>query len=139
MNKLFKLLVTVLFMVFCMGVSSIAEEITLTTYHTAPLGNYDELQATKLAVGSSTTMPATDGDLEASGTVQADTVRANTVFNINGTDGYTETFTVVINLRPSFMVPYAMDVFKRTITVEGGIVTNVSSYSWEMLEDVFNP
>ena len=139
MKKLGRFLAALFFVVFFMASSSIAEEITLTTYYPAPQGNYDELQATKLAVGSSTTMPATDGDLEASGTVQADTVRANTIFNINGTDGYTGTFTVVVNLRPSFMAPYAMDVFKRTITVEGGIVTNVSSYSWEMLEDVFNP
>ncbi|NQV04612.1 MAG: hypothetical protein HQ532_03845 [Candidatus Omnitrophica bacterium] len=103
MQKLSRFFAVVLFMVFCMGASSIAEEITLTTYYPSPEGNYNQLQAdehraTKLAVGSLTTMPTTDGDLEASGTVQADTVRANTVFNFNGTDGATETFDVVINL-----------------------------------------
>ena len=138
MNKLFKLLVTALFMVFYMGVSSIAEEITLTTYYPAPQGNYDELQATKLAVGSSTTMPATDGDLEASGTVQADTVRANTIFNINGTDGYTGTFTVVTNTERIGNSPN-MRVTERTITMEGGIITDVSDTSTKTLQDVFNP
>ena len=138
MNKLFKLLVTALFMVFCMGVSSMAEEVTITTYYPTPLGNYDELQATKLAVGSSTTMPATDGDLEASGTVQADTVRATTVFNFNGTDGDTATFTVVTNIERIGLGP-DMRVTKRTITVEGGIITDVSSDSYETLQDVFNP
>ena len=139
MNKLFKLLVTALFMVFCMGVSSMAEEVTITTYYPTPLGNYDELQATKLAVGSSTTMPATDGDLEASGTVQADTVRANTVFNINGTDGYTETFTVVTNLFRNGGTLILREV-KGTMIVEGGIITDViSDTEWQNIDNVFNP
>jgi hypothetical protein len=61
MSKILKILEVVLFSVFLMGVASIAEEITLTTYYPAPYGNYEELQASKLAVGSGTTMPTTDG------------------------------------------------------------------------------
>lgn len=133
MQKLSRFFVVALFVVFCMGVSSVAEEITLTTYYPSPEGNYDELRAAKLAVGSATTMPTTDGDLEASGTVTADTVQANTVFNINGTDGETiATFQVVTDVKgaPGDKV----QIKTRDITVEGGIITEVTAESdWGLL------
>ena len=118
MQRLTRLFVVALFVVLCMGVSSVAEEITLTTYYPSPEGNYDELQAAKLAVGSSTTMPTTDGDLEASGTV-----RANTAFNFNGTDGDTITFQVVTDTKTAGP---NVQIRTRDITVQGGIITDVS-------------
>ena len=119
MQRLTRLFVVALFVVLCMGVSSVAEEITLTTYYPSPEGNYDELQAAKLAVGSSTTMPTTDGDLEASGTV-----RANTAFNFNGTDGDTITFQVVTDTKTAGP---NVQIRTRDITVQGGIITAVSN------------
>jgi len=107
-----------------MSASSVAEEITLTTYYPSPEGNYDELRATKLAVGSAATMPTTDGDLEVSGTIQADTVRANTVFNFDGTDGDTITFQVVTDTKTAGP---NVQIRTRDITVQGGIITNVSN------------
>ncbi len=118
MQKLSRFFAVVLFVVLCMGASSVAEEITLTTYYPSPEGNYDELQAAKLAVGSSTTMPTTDGDLEASGTV-----RANTAFNFNGTDGDTITFQVVTDTKTAGP---NVQIRTRDITVQGGIITDVS-------------
>ena len=118
MQKLSRFFAVVLFVVLCMGASSVAEEITLTTYYPSPEGNYDELQATKLAVGSTTTIPTTDGDLEASGTV-----RANTAFNFNGTDGDTITFQVVTDTKTAGP---NVQIRTRDITVQGGIITDVS-------------
>jgi len=133
MQKLIRFFAVALFFVFCISVSSIAEEITLTTYYPAPYGNYEELQATSLAVGSTTTVPTTDGDLEASGTIQA-----NAGFNFNGNPGDTETFTVVTQLE-RISASANMRVTTRIITVEGGIITDVSNTSTETLQDVFNP
>ena len=119
MQKLSRFFVVALFIVLCMGVSSIAEEITLTTYYPAPLGNYDELRATKLAVGSSTTMPATDGDLEAAGTIQA-----NTAFNINGEVGVSGVYTGVSDIR---IVGIDLQKRTRSVTVKGGIITEIDN------------
>jgi len=123
MRKIVRCSALILFAVLSIGVASIAEEITLTTYYPAPYGNYEELQATKLAVGSATTMPSTDGDLEASGTIQA-----NTGFNFNGTDGDTSTYTVVTDLQASGVFLFqVLQIKKRTITVNGGIITDVGA------------
>ncbi len=53
MQKLASFSVVFLFCVFCIGVSSIAEEITLTTYYPAPYGAYEELYVSEnLGVGT---------------------------------------------------------------------------------------
>ena len=121
MQRIGRIFMAALFCVLCAGVYSIAEEITLTTYYPAPYGNYEELQATKFAVGSSATMPSGDGDMTASGTIQA-----NTAFNINGTDGHTPltTYTVITDVQINGAV---LQKKSRNITVSGGIVTNVGS------------
>lgn len=127
MQKIFKIFAVFLFAVLCAGVSSMAEEITLTTYYPAPYGNYEELQATKLAVGSATTMPTTDGDLIASGTIRADTA-----FNINGTDGHTPltTYTVITDVQ--LLAGPILQKKTRIITVQGGIITSVGAESaWQ--------
>ena len=122
MQRIGRIFMAALFCVLCAGVYSIAEEITLTTYYPAPYGNYEELQASKFAVGSSTTMPSGDGDMTASGTIQA-----NAAFNLNGNDGDTETFTVVTDMR---IVGVNLEKQTREITLEGGIITNVGDASW---------
>ncbi|MFH1853787.1 MAG: hypothetical protein ABH815_00555 [Candidatus Omnitrophota bacterium] len=142
MKKIVSFFAVILFVVLCIGVSVIAEEvITLTTYYPAPFGNYIELQATKFAVGSSTAMPTVDGDLAAvriavgssatmptvDGDLTADgTIQANTGFNINGTAGHAGTYTVVTDVQ---MAGLAVQKKTRTITISGGIITNVSAES----------
>ena len=131
MQKTIKISTAILFALLCIGVYSIAEEITLTTYYPAPFGNYNELQAEKLAVGSSTTMPSvdgdlatlriavgsgatmptTDGDLVSNGTINA------TAYSVGNpaTSGATGTITY---LKP--------DMTTGTITVTNGIVTVIN-------------
>lgn len=46
MNRATRFFAVILFIVVCLGISSIAEEITLTTYYPAPYGAYDELTTT---------------------------------------------------------------------------------------------
>jgi hypothetical protein len=141
MQRITKIFMIVMFIVLCAGISVIAEEITLTTYYPAPFGNYEELQAEKLAVGSTVTMPAADGSLAvlmvavgsgaampaADGDLVSDgTIRANTGFNINGADGYTGTYTIVTDVQ---LAGLAVQKKTRTITVSGGIITDVSGES----------
>ena len=123
MKKTLRIFSLFLFTMLCLAISSIAEEITLTTYYPAPFGNYEELQATKFAVGSGTSMPTADGNLEAAGTI-----RANTAFNLNGNDGVTQTYTVITDIR---IVGINLQKQSRTITVEGGIITAISNTSWD--------
>lgn len=59
MKRLARLFAAVLFVVFCIGASSIAEEITLTTYYPSPSGNYEDLTAEDLTV--SDTLDVTNG------------------------------------------------------------------------------
>jgi hypothetical protein len=122
MKNINKFLAVFLFSVFVFGVSAVAEEITLTTYYPAPYGNYEELQASKFAVGSAVTMPATDGDITAGGTI-----RANTNFNFNGTNGYSGTYTVVTDMR---ITGSMLQKRTRTITVSGGIITDTGTEVW---------
>lgn len=104
MDRILRFLCVVFVMVFFMGVSSMAEEITLTTYYPAPYGNYEELQATMLAVGSATTMPASDGTINAQS------------YEVDGTAGWTGTITYLRNLGGA----------TGTITVDNGIITNAT-------------
>ena len=62
MKRITRFVGVLLFVVFGLSISSIAEEITLTTYYPAPYGEYEELRANKFAVGSTATMPTTDGE-----------------------------------------------------------------------------
>lgn len=144
MKKIGKFFSVFLFIIFVLGISSIAEEITLTTYYPAPFGNYEELQATKLAVGSSTAMPTADGDLAgiriAVGSsavmpttdgdlVAGGTIRANTGFNLNGTNGHSGTYAVVTDVQ---MAGLSVQKKTRTVTIAGGIITSVSAESaWQ--------
>lgn len=61
MQKIGIMLIAVLFGVLCMGVASIAEEITLTTYYPAPYGAYDQLVTDSLGVGDNNGSGAIDG------------------------------------------------------------------------------
>lgn len=129
MNRLKRFFGVFIFLLFCIGVAGMAEEITLTTYYPAPYGAYnelsadelsaDELRATKLAVGSLVDMPTTDGDLEVSGTI-----RANTVFNVSGIDGVTGNYMVITNAQRG--AGNVVRIKTRTITVKGGIITEIS-------------
>ncbi len=146
MERLGRFLGAFLLAVLGFGVTLIAEEITLTTYYPAPFGNYEELQAAKLAIGSSTTMPTTDGNLAAvriavgsgatmpttdGGITAGGTMRANTAFNFNGTDGATITFSVVTEMRK---VGPNLQIKTATITVQGGIITDVDAVpNWQTL------
>lgn len=145
MQKTFRFFVAFLFALLCVGVYLIAEEITLTTYYPAPFGNYDELQAEKLAIGSSIAMPSVDGDLAAlriavgsgatmpttDGDLVSDgTIRANTGFDFNGTPGYTGTCTIVTDVTGGALA--AVQKKTRIITIQGGIITTISAESdWQ--------
>ncbi|MBU4343522.1 MAG: hypothetical protein KJ902_01080 [Candidatus Omnitrophica bacterium] len=52
MKKISKIVTLFFFLVLGLGISSIAEEITLTTYYPAPYGAYEELRAKRMAVGT---------------------------------------------------------------------------------------
>ncbi|NQT74960.1 MAG: hypothetical protein HQ566_00390 [Candidatus Omnitrophica bacterium] len=108
MYKLFIFFYVLLLAILGVGATLMAEEITLTTYYPAPYGNYEELQATKLAVGSATTMPTTDGDLNVSDTINA------TAYSVGGTAGHTNTYTVVTSV----------DFVNQAVTTEEITVTN---------------
>lgn len=132
MKKTARFLVALLFIVLCAGISVIAEEITLTTYYPAPFGNYEELQAKKLAIGSSTTMPSVDGDLAAvriavgSGatmpTIDGDLVSKGTInataYSVGNPATPGAATTTINYLRP--------DMTTGTITVTNGIVTVIN-------------
>jgi len=62
MQKTFNFFYAFLLAILGVGVTLVAEEITLTTYYPAPYGAYEELRATRLAVGSAAEMPSSDGD-----------------------------------------------------------------------------
>ena len=108
MRKTARFFAVILFVIFCLGISSMAEEITLTSYYPAPYGAYTELTATKLDVGvtgvvigetysGTETAPAsgmlvegnvgigktsTSAELDVNGTVNA------TSFSVGGVAGY---------------------------------------------------
>jgi len=84
MQKTIKIFTVVLFAVLCVAVSSMAEDITLTTYYPAPYGVYEELQATSMAVGSATSVPAGDGDLDVGDNVNAVSYSVGGVAGYNG-------------------------------------------------------
>ena len=52
MKKMSRIVTLFFFLVLGLGISSIAEEITLTTYYPAPYGAYEELRAKRMAVGT---------------------------------------------------------------------------------------
>ncbi len=139
MKRIARFSIVLLFSLFCVGVSVIAEEITLTTYYPAPYGNYDELQATKFAVGSSATMPTTDGDMQVDGDLTtAGTIRANTAFNIGGTDGHAGPVTITVITDLQQIAGPVIQQKSVDITIEGGIVTNVTAETpaWSNINDV---
>ncbi|MBU1888032.1 MAG: hypothetical protein KKB46_02400 [Candidatus Omnitrophica bacterium] len=133
MQKTFRFFVAFLFALLCVGVYLIAEEITLTTYYPAPFGNYNELQAGKLAVGSSTTMPAVDGNLAAvriavgssatMPTTDGDLVSNGTINAIAYSVGNPATSGAAGVTTINYMRP---DMSTGTITVINGIVTVIN-------------
>lgn len=143
MKRIFKIGFLFIAVILFFGISVIAEEITLTTYYPAPFGNYEELQAEKLAIGSTTTMPTADGSLAAlivavgsgaimpteDGDIVADgTIRANIGFKVNDEPGHTgdDAYTIVTDVK---MVDLTVQKRTRTITISGGIITAVSGES----------
>ena len=75
--KIIRIFTAVLFLVLCIGISSIAEEITLTTYYPAPYGAYTQLVAESFGVGDNdgsgvidgSDAPSTQGDVWIAGNV----------------------------------------------------------------------
>ncbi|MFC1621547.1 hypothetical protein ACFL2G_04505 [Candidatus Omnitrophota bacterium] len=82
MNRTTKFFAVILFVVVCLGISSIAEEITLTTYYPAPYGAYEELIVTG-NVGVGTTSPQTALDVT-SGAVDHTAIRIENTESANG-------------------------------------------------------
>lgn len=111
MNKKAIFFTVILFCVFFISASSIAEEITLTTYYPAPYGNYEELQATMLAIGSSETMPSGDGDLNVAGDIDAAGAVDAGSYSVSGSAGDSGTFTSNDG---------------KTIIVTNGIITSIT-------------
>lgn len=67
MRKIARTITVVLFAILCLGISSIAEEITLTTYYPAPYGAYEELAISQAVSTNNTTsaltISSTDADI----------------------------------------------------------------------------
>ena len=116
MEKVLRFFCAFLFVLLFIGINSMAEEVTLTTYYPAPYGNYVELQATKLAVGPTVAMPINDGDLA-----------VETSIWVNGTQGDTGAYVVVSSVR--LLAGPILQKRTRTVTVEGGVITSVSAES----------
>lgn len=103
MDRMIRFFAVVLFFVFCLGVSSVAEEITLTTYYPAPNGAYVDLSATNsLVIGvnyaGTETAPANgmiiEGNVGIGVVVPTEALDVNgtinaTGFSANGAAGYT--------------------------------------------------
>lgn len=125
MEKIVRCFMVILFGVLCMGVYSIAEEITLTTYYPAPYGAYVDLTATNsLVIGSNyagTETAPTSGML-VEGNVGIGTTSAATKLDVNGTvkaTGYaTGTETGVAT--GTFTTEEG-----KTVTVTNGIITSI--------------
>ncbi|MCX5692974.1 MAG: hypothetical protein NTX47_04740 [Candidatus Omnitrophica bacterium] len=110
MERLGRFLGAFLFIMLFMGIYSMAEDITLTTYYPAPYGAYDELTTT-----GDTYLATTSGNvgigatsasnkLDVTGTVNA------TAYSVNGTAGFTGTF---------------LDLNGKIVTVKNGIIISV--------------
>lgn len=125
MQKIARIFTAFLFLMLCMCVAGIAEEtITLTTYYPAPYGAYEELTTTGNTNLATTSGNVGIGTTNPNETLEVDgTIRANTAFNINGTDGDTDTYTVVTNAK---IAGPNIQLKTRTITVIGGIITDIS-------------
>lgn len=134
MEKLTKFFGVFLFTLLFIGVASIAEEITLTTYYPAPFGAYDALTATKLDVGAtglvvggsySGTETAPANGMLVEGSVGIGTDSPTVKLDVNGTinaTGYSAGGTVGYN--GSFQVSTPTGTL--TITVSNGIITDAS-------------
>lgn len=125
MERLGRFLGAFLSIMLFMGVYSIAEEITLTTYYPAPYGAYEELSTTGNtylattsgnAVGIGTTAPATGMTLDVNGKINA---TAYSVGTTAGAANTTITYVKTVNFATS-------TVTTGTITVENGIVTVIN-------------
>ncbi len=68
-SKIFNLFVFSAVFLLIFNFLLFAEDITITTYYPSPAGVYDELKTNKLAVGSVTAVPGSDGDVTIGGDV----------------------------------------------------------------------
>ncbi len=66
-SKIFNFFVFSAFFLLISNFLLFAEDITITTYYPSPAGVYNELKANKLAVGSATAVPGSDGDVTIGG------------------------------------------------------------------------
>jgi hypothetical protein len=122
MEKLGRFFGAFLSIMLFMGIYSMAEEITLTTYYPAPYGAYDELTTTGNAylattsgnaVGIGTTTVTANMALDVAGTINAE------AYAVDGTPGAVNTTITYIKT-----VNFATQTFDTgTITVVNGIVT----------------
>ncbi len=86
-------------MLFCCASACAQEEIRINTYYPSPLGNYQDLRADKMSVGSAYHNPATitlaDGLLMASGNVGVGTATPPRPLDVKGSINGTHTATFV--------------------------------------------
>jgi hypothetical protein len=125
MERLGRFLGAFLSIMLFMGIYSIAEEITLTTYYPAPYGAYEELSTTGntylattsgKAVGIGTTAPATGMALDVNGKINA------TAYSVGTTPGAVNT-TITYVKTVDFIT---LSVTTGSITVVNGIVTVIN-------------
>ncbi len=136
MNRIILSLGAILIGILFLGVSTIAEEITLTTYYPAPYGAYNELTTTGNTYLATTSGRVGIGTTNPNETLEVvGKIRANTAFNLNGDDGDSDTFDVVTDMR---IIGPNLQAQKRTIIVSGGIVTDIGNARWEDIGSV-NP
>jgi hypothetical protein len=129
-----------------MGIYSIAEEITLTTYYPAPYGTYDAMYSTTLGIGDNnkdsilgnigdTPVPATNpgevwiADKVGIGTTDLGTYKLNVTGTVNATAYSVGTTSGAVNTTITYVKTVdfmAQTVTTGTITVKNGIVTVIN-------------